>query len=167
MMQRQLIIVRHAKAESVGPNDQQRVLNILGMEEAEALGGWCLAQGLHPDAVYCSSAIRTRQTWETLCRITTWDTVVVHYDAKLYLAEISYLLRWLTTLAPNQYQVMLIGHNPGLEQLANQLSSLSLPRNSHGELLATANLMQFEFPGDWHKVLTQGTLLRVFRPQNY
>ena len=65
MDERTLLILRHAKAvrESAG-GDRARPLNDRGLANASAVGRWLLAEGLIPDRVLCSTAARTRQTWQ-------------------------------------------------------------------------------------------------------
>ena len=60
-----LVVLRHAKAAGEpGVNDTQRPLTGRGRRDAGAAGRWLLAQGIRPDLVLCSSARRTRETWE-------------------------------------------------------------------------------------------------------
>ena len=62
---RQLILLRHAHAESAGAgeDDAGRPLSATGREEAQAAGKWLREHGIHPDRVLCSPTTRTRQTW--------------------------------------------------------------------------------------------------------
>src|SRR4051794_39743100 len=64
MTARRLVLLRHAKAETPGDTpDVQRQLTDKGRADATAAGAWLAAEGLRPDLVLCSPAIRTRQTW--------------------------------------------------------------------------------------------------------
>ena len=64
-----LILMRHGKAEEgPGKPDHDRELAARGRRDAKAAGKWLHAEGLVPDLVICSTAQRTRQTWEEACR---------------------------------------------------------------------------------------------------
>src|SRR6478735_4917541 len=93
---RELILLRHAHAEpaSTGQSDIDRPLSPEGLAEAEAAGRWLRERGLVPDRVLCSPSRRTRETLEAV------------------LAAVGYVDR-----------LLLVGHNPGFEQLAALLHS--------------------------------------------
>jgi phosphohistidine phosphatase len=65
-MTRTLILIRHAKSDWEHPalDDHDRPLNARGQRSAPRIGAWLAAQGLAPDAVLCSTARRTRETWQ-------------------------------------------------------------------------------------------------------
>ncbi len=164
-MSRQLILLRHAKAIWGAANeDVARELNPTGVAEAGRVGDWLKTQHIIPDIVICSTARRAVQTCEIVAKTVGLDQASIQFEQGLYLAEYSALLAMLQKLASRYHTVMLVGHNPGLEDLAIAISKTKLPRTFAGELLATANLLQFSLPDDWHHLDGQSEMMQFFRP---
>ena len=119
---RELILLRHAHAEPAdnGQADIDRPLSPHGLAEAEAAGRWLLEQRLVPDRVLCSPARRTRETLEAVLGLTGY--VEQRLDERVYDATPG----TLAALVDEQRDVerlLLVGHNPGLEQLVALMSS--------------------------------------------
>jgi len=119
---RELILLRHAHAEdaTAGEADLDRPLSAEGQAEAEAAGNWLAAQKLVPDCVLCSPARRSRETLEAVLGVVGY--VEQKIDDSIYEAEPGALI----ALADNHADIdrlLLVGHNPGLEQLAALLHS--------------------------------------------
>ena len=119
---RELILLRHAHAEPAdnGLPDIDRPLSPHGLAEAEAAGRWLLEQRLVPDRVLCSPARRTRETLEAVLGLTGY--VEQRLDERVYDATPG----TLAALVDEQRDVerlLLVGHNPGLEQLLALLHS--------------------------------------------
>jgi len=113
---KELILMRHAKSDwhSAGLRDHARPLNARGRRSATALGNWLRAQGLIPDQILCSSAIRTQETCQRLKLPLAPDL----HDA-LYLAEAPQMLRVLR--GATGARVLMLGHNPGIAEFAARL----------------------------------------------
>lgn len=119
---RELILLRHAHAEAAlsGQADLDRPLSAEGLAEAEAAGRWLAEQKLVPDCVLCSPARRTRETLESVL------AVVGYIDQRIEPAIYEAMPGNLIALADGHREVdrlMLVGHNPGLEQLAALMHS--------------------------------------------
>ncbi|HLS84262.1 MAG TPA: histidine phosphatase family protein [Arenimonas sp.] len=119
---RELILLRHAHAELAAPgqDDLDRPLSLQGQAEAEAAGAWLLGQGLLPDRVLCSPARRTRETCEAVLERIGYAEM--RQEARIYEASPGRLIQ----VADEHLElgrVLLIGHNPGLEQLVALLCS--------------------------------------------
>jgi phosphohistidine phosphatase len=120
-MVRNITLIRHAKAEAepVG-SDFDRALSERGRENAAALSEWLAAlNGPQPDGVYYSSAKRTSETCAILAPV--WQQSASGHEG-LYLASAGDLLEFLHGLDDAQSSVVLVGHNPGLHQLALTLA---------------------------------------------
>lgn len=119
---RELILLRHAHAEPPAPGqeDFDRPLSLQGQAEAEAAGRWLLEHGYVPDRVVCSTARRTRETTEQA--LTALGYVEVRFEQRIYDATPGMLIQ-VVDEHRDIPRVMLVGHNPGLEQLAALLSS--------------------------------------------
>lgn len=168
-MSRELILLRHAKTEwDNSQGDFARELLPAGFAEANATGAWLASQAIAPDYVGCSTARRAQQTCEAVIAAAQWQKISPQFEQQLYLAELPTLLRLLTQIPVTANSVLLIGHNPGLEQLAAYLCEQPIPRNTVGDILATANVVRLRLAAEWSKLAAaSGELLAVFRPQQY
>jgi phosphohistidine phosphatase len=118
----QLLLLRHAKSSWDSPDlpDRDRPLNARGRHAAGLMRQAMLDLGLAPDVVLVSSARRTR---ETLALLEPWDDTPLRDDLDaLYLATPETLLDVLHGVQDTARSVMLIGHNPGLHELALALA---------------------------------------------
>ncbi len=123
-----LHLLRHTKSErDAGVEDHERPLNRRGREAAQRLGKTLPAALGALDLVLCSTALRTRQTAELVLAGIAAPPRILFEDA-LYLAGPSALLRRLKRLEESAGAVMVIGHNPGLHELAIALASPDSPR---------------------------------------
>lgn len=116
-----LILMRHAKAEPASPSgrDRDRPLSEGGRADARAMGRLLAARGLKPDRALVSPATRTRQTWDGLHD--SLGDVDVEIVEALYEAEPETLRRHIDAEAEYAGCLILIGHNPGIHQLAVDL----------------------------------------------
>ncbi|MET8773064.1 histidine phosphatase family protein, partial [Streptomyces sp. NPDC004658] len=91
-----------------------------GLRDAPAAGR-ALAAGTLPDLALCSTAVRARRTWELVSA--EWATPPpVRYDRRLYAAGVPELLEVVHEVPPEVRTLLLIGHNPGLEELVLALA---------------------------------------------
>ena len=118
---RELILLRHAHAEpaAAGQDDLARGLSDTGRAEAQAAGEWLREHGLRPDRVLSSPATRTRETLAALGDIGAGE---VYEDAAIYEASPGTLAA-LVDAQRDAERLLLVGHNPGLEQLAALMHS--------------------------------------------
>lgn len=119
---RQLLLLRHAKSSWDDPKlpDRERSLNPRGQRAAAAMRQAIRDLGLAPDLVLVSPALRTLQTLEAL---EPWDqTPLIEPTEALYLATATQLLSVLHGVPDTVRSVLLIGHNPGLHELAMMLA---------------------------------------------
>ncbi|MCF3130955.1 SixA phosphatase family protein [Streptomyces olivochromogenes] len=119
---RRLVVLRHAKsAWPEGAADHERPLAPRGLRDAPAAGRALAEADCLPDLALCSTAVRARQTWELASE--QWGTPPpVRYDRRLYAADAEELLAVLREVPPEVETLLLVGHNPGLEELVLDLS---------------------------------------------
>lgn len=122
-----LWLLRHAKSAWDDPalDDLARPLSPRGKKACRALARHLRERGMRPDLVLCSPATRTRQTWERIAKRLndgSAEAIAVRFDTGLYLADARHLLGTLRTAPASCRDLMLVGHNPGLEDLAAQLA---------------------------------------------
>jgi phosphohistidine phosphatase len=123
---RRLVVLRHAKsAWPDGVADHKRPLAPRGRRDAPAVGRALVAADLRPDLALCSTAVRARQTWELAAA--EWATPPpVRHDRGLYGADVPELLATVHEVPDEVRTLLLIGHNPGLEELVLTLAGDSL-----------------------------------------
>lgn len=117
-----LIILRHGKAEAHGPAlaDHARGLIPRGTTASTAMGAYLAGHGPKPDLVLCSDARRARETMDAaLSMLGTKPKIEI--EPGLYLAEPEAILRRLRKIDDRFVYVMIVGHNPGLHDLARDL----------------------------------------------
>lgn len=160
---RTLIIVRHAKTErsSATGSDSDRELTERGLKDAPALGKALRKLDLVVDQVLCSTAVRARQTAEALLEKLHFDGSV-DYRPSMYLAEATALLDLLRAEGEGT-TVMMIGHNPGLEDLAGLLTS----GRAQGVHLCTGAMVRIDFDmHDWVDIAPgRGALTWILTPE--
>lgn len=121
-----LLLWRHAKSSWDEPLlvDHDRPLNGRGHKAARRMARWMLAERLFPDIVLCSTAVRTRATWQHL--VEEWNAAhqpipPIMFRQDLYHATPSELANTVATTAVTARSVLVVGHNPGLEEWLAEL----------------------------------------------
>jgi len=123
---RKLVLLRHAKSAWPDLPDHQRPLAGRGRRDAPVMGRWLRKAGHAPDQVLCSTARRARQTWQ-LAQPAVKAAPPVSFEDRIYLASAGQLLD-LVRQAPRAAQTLLIvGHDPGLPDLAFLLAGPTSP----------------------------------------
>jgi phosphohistidine phosphatase len=120
---RELILLRHAHADAapLEGNDSDRSLSARGRAEASLAAARLLARGLVPDLALFSPAARTRETAELLRTALGLPLQAFRELAPLYLATPAVLRAQIATIDAATHRLMIIGHNPGLSELAEEL----------------------------------------------
>jgi phosphohistidine phosphatase len=123
---RTLLVLRHAKAAGEpGVNDIERPLTDAGRRDAAAAGRWLLDRGITPDWVLCSSARRTRQTWQQIGAVlgeTAPGQDAVSFGQRLYDAGAQDLLDLVNEQPGEARTLLTVGHNPASGQLVALLT---------------------------------------------
>ena len=167
-MTRRLYLLRHAKSSWEDPAlvDHDRPLAGRGRRAAAAIADHLAEHQIVPEFVLCSTAVRTRETYERI------ETVLagapVHYERGLYAASDDDLLERLRSVPDEFGSVLLIGHNPGIEDLALRLARPSPERDKLVAKFPTAALATLEFTGSGWAELEPGcaTLTAYVRPRD-
>jgi phosphohistidine phosphatase len=163
----ELLLLRHAKSDwTVEMDDFSRPLKKRGRRAAKRIGRWLREQQLIPDIVLSSPATRALETAQRVCKQLGMDQSAIICDPRIYQADAQTLLDILTT-GGHQRRVLLVGHNPGLEDLLLKLTPLTIPLSANGKCLPTAALAHLTFEGDWTE-LTEGSaqLVTLIRPDS-
>ncbi len=141
-------LMRHAKSDwhANARDDFSRPLNARGQRDARRMGAWLREEGLVPDRILASPARRARQTAEAVATAVGLPVDAIHYHDPLYLAGRAALLAALQQEAPACSRLLLVAHNPGLDELATWLAAAPLPGTPSGKLMTTATLAWFSVP---------------------
>ena len=165
---KRLYLLRHAKSSWKEPGlpDHDRPLAGRGRRAAKAIARHLREQGIEPQLVLCSPARRARETLEAI--EPALGRRAVRVEPELYGASAGVLLEQLRGVRDDLESVMLVGHNPGLQQLA---LALARPAPELDELEAkypTAALVTLAFPGPSWRDLDRGTaeLVGFVRPRD-
>ena len=122
-MVRRLLILRHAKSSWADSSisDWQRPLNQRGLRDAPRAGAWLRERSLLPDVVITSDAVRARTTAEAVAKAAGYSEAII-VEPSLYHAKPDDLLAALSGIPSEARTVLIVGHNPGLEELVQQLT---------------------------------------------
>jgi phosphohistidine phosphatase len=120
---KRLFLLRHAKSQrDEAKNDKDRSLNARGRGDAPKMGSYMQLNGYLPDRVLCSSAKRTAETWTLLAPELKPAPPIKFLDA-LYLAPAGSIVRVIREEGEKSSALLVIGHNPGLEDAARDLAA--------------------------------------------
>ncbi|VAX09941.1 hypothetical protein MNBD_GAMMA26-1479 [hydrothermal vent metagenome] len=148
-MSRNLLIMRHAKSDWGASRDFDRCLAKRGQHDAPRMGAWMEAQGLKPDHVVSSPALRAMETVTLACEAMGISGEEIDFDQRIYEAGLNDLLNVLGNQPQDANRVLLVGHNPGMEELVHYLwgDAVQLPPDEN--LMPTATLAHLSLPDDW------------------
>ena len=143
-----LYIMRHAKSDWSGPqtSDFERPINGRGRKNAMRVGGWMSENNYTPQKIISSPALRAKETIELVAaQISKFNLEDLAYEDELYLAGFTQLIEFINTYKDKVQSLMLVGHNPGIENLVNYLCDRSGDKET---IVTTANLFIFKFSSD-------------------
>lgn len=122
-MKKVLYLLRHAKAApaNAGQSDHARPLSGKGRDACRLIAGYLATHDRRPDAVICSTSARTRETLDRIGAEPGWSPRVEFSD-RAYLAAAGTLLTLVRQTPDETRSIMLVGHNPGMEELAIDLA---------------------------------------------
>ena len=141
----ELLLLRHGKSDwSAGTDDFHRPLKNRGKRGAQRIGAWLWQQDLVPDHIISSPATRARETAFKAAKSMGLGVANVQLDKRLYLPTTDELLDVLHGCPASAQRIMLVGHNPSLEDLLTQLASDAIAIPDDGKLLPTATVARLE-----------------------
>lgn len=148
---RELLLLRHAKASRGAETtvDFDRPLTRRGRRDAPRIARWMRTHDLVPDCVVASPARRARETAELVIEelgIAADDT---RFDERAYDSDAPALLHVLAGCPPGARRVLLVGHNPGLEELVRHLGGASVREPETGKFFPTCALARLRAEPPW------------------
>jgi phosphohistidine phosphatase len=168
---RRLMLLRHAKSDRSlpGMRDHERPLAPRGGSAARKIGAYMARHGLVPDRAVCSTAVRTRDTWALVTQALQKPPPTT-FEGRLYDATPAAILDVLRETANEMHCLLVIGHNPGMQEVARQLiaSGEVEARERLSEKFPTAGLAVIDFAfDDWNKLHPRaGRLDRFVTPRS-
>jgi phosphohistidine phosphatase len=150
MTARTLVLLRHSRAETPGElPDFARHLTQVGRADAGAAGAWLAGERIRPGLVLCSTAARTRQTWEGVSVALTQDAPApeVRFEQRLYDGGRTEVIDLLRAVPDSVHTVLVVGHNPTM----TDVSILLRPYDESAlyESLKTSGLAVHRAEGSW------------------
>ncbi len=151
-MLKELILLRHAKSDhsNLALADIDRPLAERGRQDAHTMGEWMLKQQLIPEHIITSPAKRTLQT---IKRVRTYIDPDCHItcvqDERIYEAPHHQILRAIADVPDTVHKLLLVGHNPGLEELIHHLINKPDRTDEEVKLFPTSALAKIILPSDW------------------
>jgi len=133
---RRLIVMRHAKAENFAATDHDRTLTDRGRTDAEAVGARLRQEGIVPDYVVVSSAVRAVQTWEAVAQTAGFIDVPVVFEEAVFNGGPHVVMDAIRVVPDETETVLFVGHNPAAEFLCHFLD------DGEGDPEAVTGLLQ-------------------------
>lgn len=157
-----LLLLRHAKSswKDDSLNDHERPLNKRGRKTALVMGEWIKQRGLLPELIVSSTALRAQHTARLIAEHSGFGGEL-QFNAELYPTTPAGCVSVLRDVGADIDSVMLVGHNPGLEEFVERLTG-------GFERLPTCALAQLQLPIDaWNEMTaeTRAELVNVWRPK--
>ena len=141
---RTLVLLRHSKTEPHRSDDHSRRLTSRGRDDAAEVRRWLSKQDIVPDRVVVSTSARTRETWE----LASVGHAVPEYDDRVYEASVTDLREVVEETSPDVATLVVVGHNPSIEQLAWALDETDEARERTDRGMRTSGIAVFELT-DW------------------
>lgn len=155
-----LYALRHAKSDwnDASLTDFERPLNERGVHAARKMGAFMQQRGIVPDLIISSPARRARETAQ-IVKDAAGIAAEISFEPRIYEAGVGDLMEIVSQAENDCEKLLIVGHNPGFEQLVEILS---------GELQAmpTAALAEIELPiENWSETMKGGKLKNLFKPK--
>ncbi len=161
-----LLILRHAKSswKHTELADHDRPLNKRGKREGPQMGQLLRDQDLLPDLIICSTAVRAQATAEAVIETSGYEGEL-RLTRTIYAAGPQAYINVLRQLPENYNRVMVIGHNPGLEELVEELSGEEENLPTAGLAMITLSIQQWADLDEEGQDQPAGRLIQIWRPK--
>ena len=166
-----IYLARHAKSSwnSDAETDFDRPLSPRGEVDAKRIGEEMKARDWLPQKVIASPAIRAKQTCKILCSELDYPIGSIQWNSEIYSAYTVTLLHILTNIDETTGSVMLLGHNPAMEDLLVHLCGFAEThqhKQANGKLFTTANVVKINADVTWKNLMMHhADLISMLRPK--
>ena len=156
-----ITFIRHAKSScEFNLSDKKRPLNKRGLFDVNFMSSLELIKSFKPEAVFCSTALRTQETCHFFLKNDVFQVDIVTYTDALYVFDYLELQIFITTLSPQLSKVFIIGHNHALTALVNQLGEVAI------ENIPTCGIVKINFKSSSWNALKNGQVEFQLFPKN-
>jgi phosphohistidine phosphatase len=155
-----LYVLRHAKSDwnDAQLTDFERPLNERGLNAARKMGAFSRERGIAPDLIVSSPARRALETAQ-LVKEAAGFGAEIRFEPRIYEAALGDLIEIVSGIENDCEKLLIVGHNPGFEQLVGSLAGEFQP-------MPTAVLAEIELPiENWSETITGGRLKNLFKPK--
>ncbi|MGJ3260068.1 MAG: SixA phosphatase family protein [Rhodospirillales bacterium] len=143
-MDREILFLRHGKAARPdGVDDFDRPLKDRGRRQAQKIGRWLKENDVLPDAVLSSPARRALETAGIALQAAGLDPAVIRTDRRLYFDARKNLMQALAEADGAGDRLLVVGHNPWMENLVEDLAGDPVPHPGGNWIMKTGALMRF------------------------
>lgn len=164
-----IYLARHAKSswDSGVATDFDRPLSNRGFSDAKRIGDELNSLGWKPNRIISSPAIRAKQTCQIFCEKLNFPLDQVIWDQGIYAAYTVTLIQLLSALPESASSVMLIGHNPVMEDLLIHFcGDATAYRQKNGKLFTTGNVVKITIESHWKDlIMCEAVLDEILRPK--
>ena len=162
--------MRHAKSDwsNALQNDFDRPLNARGEKDAETMGRFMFKQGLMPDLIISSPAVRASKTTQHIVAKIKKEPSDIIYEPKLYMGVPGETIKLIDEALLKSNSLLIVSHNPLVEQLVSVFwQDDPLPYTDTHKLVTTGNLIIFELENDSNSSVSEKIVLskKLFRPK--
>ena len=169
-MSKTIYLARHAKSSwnSGAATDFERPLSDRGVADVVCMGDELHRLGWKPEQIISSPAMRAKQTCQTLCDKLDFPFADVVWNKEFYAAYVVTLLHSLSVLSESTKSVMLIGHNPSMEDLLLHFCSDAADafQQDNGKLFTTGNIAKITVDVAWKNLtMCEASLEKILRPK--
>jgi len=165
-----IYLARHAKSSwTTGSADFGRPLSVRGETDAMKVGRKMFDLDWRPQKIISSPAVRAKLSCQVYCEILKFNEEDIEWNSDIYNACTITLLQLLTNLDENTESVMLLGHNPSMEDLIVHLcgySQVNEQKQADGKIFTTANVAKITTESLWKDiVMDEMQLHKILRPK--
>jgi phosphohistidine phosphatase len=167
-----LYLLRHAKSDWKDKTyDFDRPITDKGKRAAQRIGVWMAGEKINPEMIISSPAKRAMLTTEKMLKANGQGIEKIRCDRRLYLADKKDLIKLLKEIPDKIKSVLIVAHNPGLEDLLLSLldkqSKKQLEKNNTQKLFPTACFAQLKFEQPWKKMKSaKASLKKIIYPKD-
>ncbi len=164
----ELLLMRHAKSDwdDAALTDFDRPLSARGERDAPRMGAWLARQSFAPEQVIASPALRARQTALAVSAALGLDNADIAWEPAIYGASVQALLYAIAGHGNGRSRLLLVGHNPGLEELLLYLTGGRLPDTGGHKLMPTGAIAHLQCDAGAAELAAGGArCLAVQRPR--
>jgi len=166
-MERELLLMRHGKSDwSFAVPDEERPLKKRGRRDSRRMGRWLGGQGLCPELVLSSPARRARDTAALVVSECGLAEAALRIEPVLYQGSDPEVLLLLRSVRDEVRRLLVVGHNPTMDDLVLLLGGRSALAYDDGKLMVTAAVARFRIIGSWAELLEgERELIGIVRPR--